>query len=471
MFFKKQKLNDISFDIKEIDHTVEQAIFAFRQSLTVFVDTADSRQMADLYVKSHAKEILDKMSEASMQYSRVVLSLKAQKAELLEKDLDQLVEKLDAGIRQMEDSYTYKQVFVVINPESPRIMQYYYTQLEITSLSAKQNSISDSLPPDFAKRLSLDYVKQYLPDEAVIQKCLEKQPVYSMKQVLKLLCMGDLIGSGSAFDNQNPYDLTVNHFSDNTVLSLAVYDVCKSILKMGTNVRQENEIAACAYDLFINATKYYVGMLYDIGYQPKMYTWVFDGAKDYASVMNDGTVRAGIIGACFRDIYDVIRYTIALSYPTHFDKAGEQGAVFFAVLVWMCLHGADKNEMRDYLYLKADDIICMPNELDKFPEKIFDLLLTPDDISHLSDDESLIKTEYATRSLSQALICFLSAKSYQDCFINTEKFACDKPSVAAMCSCLGGIYYHDEINMNLSDIPKDFISDEEEMILNKLKNL
>lgn len=468
MFFKKQKQNDISFDIKEIDHTVEQTIMAFKQSLTVQVESVDSRQVADRYMKAHAKDIIDKMSEAAMKYSRVVLSLKSQ---LSDCEDHMLTEKLTAGIKQLEDAYA--QVFVVINAESPRTMQYYYTQAEIADLIAVPDVATNNLPSDFARRLSQEYVEQYLPEESVFAKCMTTPPAYSPEDVLKMICFGDFVGQDDTnFDFEKPQDMSGNKFTDNTVLSLAVYDVCKTISRMGVNARFENGIAACAYNLFIAASKYYAGALYDTGYDPKFYSWVFDGVKDYASVMNDGTVRAGVIGAFFYDVHDVIRYTIALSYPTHFDKAGEQGAVFFAVLVWMCLHGANKNELRDYLYLKADDIICTPADLDRFPEKIFDLLLTPDDIGTLSDDVNLIKTTYGTRSLSQALICFLNAKSPQDCLSNTNKFACDRASVSAMSNCFGNIYYRDMLHTDWLEQPlDDSIPYETRWILKKLKSV
>lgn len=338
MFFKKQKTNEVLFDIKEIDHTVEQAVRSFKQNLTVEIESIDSRQVADRYVKVNAKDIIAKMSEASMQYSRVVLSLKTQRSECEDKEM---IKKLDAAITQLENAYV--QVFVIINSESPRTMQYYYTQAEIADLSMKFSLPTNELPSDFAKRLAQEYVEQYLPDEAVFSKCMTTPATYSPEEVLKMICLGDLIGQDDVvFDKEQVCNLHVNHFTDNTVLSLAVYDVCKSIHRMGVDAKFENGIASCAYSLFVATSKYYTGMLYDTGYDPKFYSWVFDGAKAYASVMNDGTVRAGIIGSFFYDVHDVIRYAIALSYPTHFDKAGEQGAVFFAVLVWMCLHGANK---------------------------------------------------------------------------------------------------------------------------------
>lgn len=455
MFSRKKSVSEY-IDITSLNNDVDHALIEFKKEMTEFVPDVVTREDADRYVREHTEVILKRISDASLVYSRKVIGLKKKRNEidsglLSDSDRKAIIAKLDLNIKLLEESYI--QMFQIVNPDSPRSLVHYYTQMEIADLSHSRQPVlpenHDRMPKGLLNRLVDEYIERYLPDESVIKTCTALPSKTTPEKVLQAICVGDYIGqpygnalSGSCFDIENPLDTYVKHdFTDNAVLSFAMYDVCKSIKEIENASVKENGVIIQAYDMFVSSLQYYARMFPDVGYEPRFYSWAVDRTGNCESWSNDGTVRACVIGAFFNDIRDVIRYAVVSAYATHSHKTGEQGAVFAAVCTWLALHGAAKHEIRDYVLLKSDDIVCLPEELDKSPEKIFDLLLLPDDINVLAEENGRTHTLSGVRTLSQALINFLDASNIKECLVNGMKFPCDTATVDAISCGIGSAYF------------------------------
>lgn len=436
MFERFRKREKIGPDLSKLDETVDRVLLDFKKSMTEFVAGVESRADADNYVREHATELLSRISDASLAYGREVMAIKRQKNEILSsydgEELKSVVIRLDSNIRLLEDSYV--QVFQIVNPESPRSMVHYYTQSEITAFCGNHCAVrNDRVMTELDSHLTKEYIEKYYPDDGVLAKCQDAPPKADAGFVVKAIFTGDYIG----FCKASGKDMSVKFAgSGASVLAMATYDVCRSI-----GVRDLD--SGRAYDIFKNALEYYFCLFPEAGYEPEIYM-LFSGQSDDRSLfLSDCMIRTCVIGAYFQELDDVIRYSIIASHVTHNSHVGEQSSVFLAVCVWLALHGAAKHEIRDYLYVKADDIICMPEDLDKSPEKIFDLLLTPEDIANIADESALTRTKSGMKVLSQAMINFLNATNVEDSMANAGKYPCDVQAVMTVSCILTCTYYCD----------------------------
>lgn len=434
MFERFRKREKTGPDLSKLDETVDRVLLDFKKSMTEFVAGIESRADADNYVREHATELLSRISDASLAYGREVVAIKRQKNEILSsydgEMLRSAIVRLDSNIRLLEDSYV--QVFQIVNPESPRSMIHYYTQAEITAFCDNRCvTHDDGIMTELDSHLIKEYIERYYPDDEVLSKCQSILPKADAEFVLKAVFTGDHIGSCNVSGRDMSAKFTGSGAS---VLALAIYDACRSVSNLDFKK---------AYAVFKNALEYYFYLFPEAGYEPETYM-LFSGQSDDRSLfLSDCMIRTCVIGAYFQEFDDVIRYSIIASHVTHNSHAGEQSSVFLAVCVWLALHGAAKHEIRDYLYVKADDIICMPEDLDRSPEKIFDLLLTPEDIANIADESILTRTKSGMKVLSQAMINFLNAMNVEGSMDNARKYPCDVQAVMTVSCVLACVYYCD----------------------------
>jgi ADP-ribosylglycohydrolase len=261
--------------------------------------------------------------------------------------------------------------------------------------------------------------------------------------VLKGICLGDYIGqpyegliSRDYYDPEKPFDIHANVFTDDSIMSLAIYDACKSIKNTEFNSLNSYEIIPRAYAMFVRSMRYYVNMLPNAGYGPRFYTWAVNGAADYDSYANGGAMRSGVIGAFFDNIRDVIKYAIISAYATHKHPSGEKGAVLTAVCVWLAAHGASKDDIKAYVSSQCKDIYVVPNEENMKPEESFDINLTPADLKLRR-----ARVLFGTATVSEAIINFLNSEDYIGCISNAMTYECDADTVAAISGGIAAAYY------------------------------
>lgn len=458
MFFKKKPKGMIP-ELEGVENIVSNALISFKTSMTREVNGMMTRAEADEYVRDHLKEIQDIMSEASLQFSRVVLMLKQRRGVIEQSEGEpydsgrkQALDIIDRCIKRLEDAYV--QVYHLVDAESPRSSSHYYTLSELANMKKQTlvvpNTTADPLavPADLMKRLTDDYIKQYMPSEELVAMCKKTPPHVGPEVILKGICLGDYVGSAfevtsnyEEYDPDWPYDLYRNRFTDDSVMAIAIYDAMTSIKKMEKDTVQEEKRIRHALSMFTASMRYYAKMYPLIGYGPMFYNWAVNDSWKYESWGNGGAMRSGTIGAFCNKIEDAIKYAIVSAYPTHSHKVGEQGAVATAVCVWLANHGATKPEIKKYVFDVCDDVILGPDDMIGHPEKIFDLELTPEELVSMAADHEGIHTLSGMTTLSQALINFFDSRSTITCVDNAMKYPCDSDTVAAISGGIATAYY------------------------------
>jgi len=177
----------------------------------------------------------------------------------------------------------------------------------------------------------------------------------------------------------------------------------------------------------------------------------------YGSCGSGAAVRAGIIGAMHEDIDVVMTLARASAMPTHNHPAGVRGAMVTAVLVWMALHGADKQEMEHYLLWNYPNSFRDPEGLcvQAVPEGMKDELCPSDIHGGTSLRELVLYGEHnethgkiCQYTVPEAVINFLYSNSLESCLKNAEKYPCDREPVKAVSAQIAAVWYR--VNRKIS---------------------
>ena len=182
-----------------------------------------------------------------------------------------------------------------------------------------------------------------------------------------------------------------------------------------------------------------------------------ESARPYGSCGSGSAVRAGIIGAMHEDIDVVMTLARASAMPTHNHPAGVRGAMVTAVLVWMALHGADKQEMEHYLLWNYPNSFRDPEGLcvQTMPEGMKDELCPLDIHGGTSLRELVLYGEHnetygkiCQYTVPEAVINFLYSNSLESCLKNAEKYSCDREPVKAVSAQIAAVWYR--VNRKIS---------------------
>lgn len=172
-----------------------------------------------------------------------------------------------------------------------------------------------------------------------------------------------------------------------------------------------------------------------------------EASRPYGSCGSGAAVRAGIIGAMHEDIDVVMTLARASAMPTHNHPAGIRGAMVTSVLVWMALHGADKQEMEHYLLWNYPNTY-QGTSGDDLPEGMKDELCPLDIHGGTSLNELILYGErketygkICQYTVPEAVINFLYSDSMESCLKNAEKYPCDAVSVKAISAQIAVAWY------------------------------
>ena len=162
--------------------------------------------------------------------------------------------------------------------------------------------------------------------------------------------IGDVVGSRFEFNNYKKKDFDLFHYNcsytDDTIMSIAIYDACRLIKKEGYEVYEQAE------QFFINSMQTW-GRNYPNpkgGYGNSFYYWLFnDNPKPYNSFGNGAAMRVSAVGWMFDTLEEVEKYAKWSAKPTHNHPEGIKGAQAIASSVFLCKEGKTKMEIKDYI--------------------------------------------------------------------------------------------------------------------------
>lgn len=222
--------------------------------------------------------------------------------------------------------------------------------------------------------------------------------------------IGDIAGSKYEFHNIKTKDFTLLeddcYFTDDTVMTCAVAESLLS--SRGDNI--------------IKKLKKYGQNFPNCGFGGNFFFWVLsDYDKPYNSCGNGSAMRVSPVGWVAKDENEVKILSRKITAITHNHPEGIKGAEVVAMCVFKALHGASKEQLREYI-------------ISQYPE-----------VARL-DYEELRKTyfhgkEICQLTVPQALYCFLISKDFEDCLKTTISIGGDCDTTSAISGAVAEAYY------------------------------
>ncbi len=259
--------------------------------------------------------------------------------------------------------------------------------------------------------------------------------------ILQGICLGDIFGMlyegwGLSADEDpdtiNPFEKKGSTFTDDTVMSIAVYEATKNALQ---NPEWSDGAIIEEYTKTIRkwARKYP-----DAGYGTKFYDWAVLLIDDerYKSYGDGGAMRAGVIGALCDTYEDTVRYAVLSAMPSHSHPEGIKGAVVTAVSVWLALNGYTKDDILKYALRFYPDGY---RQIEKIQIREY---ITPDitlkELIDMSPDTASVVSQVA---VPEAIANFMHSDDFEGCLRNSLRYRCDADTVGAISGGIAAAYY------------------------------
>ncbi len=226
--------------------------------------------------------------------------------------------------------------------------------------------------------------------------------------------IGDIVGSTHEFvDRVNskefelfPYGST---FTDDTVLTMAVYDSLKNHIPLEKS--------------FMKWVEKYPNR----GYGGMFFGWVLSKKKEpYDSKGNGSAMRVSPVGWLYDTEEDVLREAKRVSEITHNHIEGIESAQAVAMCIYLSRKKRSKEEIREYIK-------------DRFK---YDLSRTVEQVR-----DTYEYSELAINTVPQSIICFLDSNSFEDSIRNAVYLGGDADTLACITGSISEAYYGLDIKL------------------------
>lgn len=219
--------------------------------------------------------------------------------------------------------------------------------------------------------------------------------------------IGDIVGSRFEFNNINTKNFRLlnnkSHYTDDTIMTLAVAD---SLL--------HNK------DLHNTMIEYYRKYPYN-GYGGHFLYWLNSiKPEPYYSCGNGSAMRISSVAWLAKSEEEVKQLSRQVTEITHNHPEGLKGAEVTAMCIYKALHGATKQEIRDYV---TREYPIIKNFKYKNLKKYYGF------------------TELCQYTVPQAIYCFLISHSFIDCLRTTISIGGDCDTTAAISCAIAEAYY------------------------------
>lgn len=220
--------------------------------------------------------------------------------------------------------------------------------------------------------------------------------------------IGDIIGSTYEFSNKVtskefelfPYGST---FTDDTVLTIAVYDSIKNNIPLEQSFMKWIE-------------KYpnrgYGGMFFELILSKKK--------EPYGSKGNGSAMRVSSVGWLYDTEEDVLREAKRVSEITHNHIEGIETAQAVAMCIYLARNKKSKEEIREYIEKKFK----------------YDLSRSYEEVR-----KDYVRSELGIDTVPQSIICFLDSNSLEDSIRNAIYLNGDADTLAAITGSISEAYY------------------------------
>ena len=247
--------------------------------------------------------------------------------------------------------------------------------------------------------------------------------------------VGDIIGSHFEFNNTKSKDFTFfnddTRFTDDSVLTLAISKYFLTFLKE-TNKDELIKIVKETAQKYVNA-----------GYGPSFLRWINSNSSlPYNSYGNGAAMRVSPVAYVSNSLEETIKLSDFVTSITHNHEEGLKGARCIATSIYLLLHGATKNEVKEYV-----------------EKNYYQLNFAYQDLVQNYKFEISCQ-----KSVPQAIYIFLISKNYIDALRNAISIGGDSDTISDMVLVLSEAYYLNknnkegyQITNSLSKIEKDEI--------------
>lgn len=238
--------------------------------------------------------------------------------------------------------------------------------------------------------------------------------------------IGDIIGSVFEFNNNKNKDFILfsenSHATDDTIMTLAVYDIIKS-----GYINNKNKI--------IEKFKQWGRLYPNVGYGKRFYNFIMsDETEPYNSYGNGSAMRVSACGVLGKTEEEVKKYAYNVTCVTHSHPDALLGAEIVSMCVFYAKNRKSKEFIKEYVS-KYYNLEYDYNEL----------------VKNYSFDVS------CKGSVPVAIYCFLISNSFIDCVRTTVSVGGDTDTLCAISCSIAYFYYKEDydylINEALKRIP------------------
>ena len=256
--------------------------------------------------------------------------------------------------------------------------------------------------------------------------------------------LGDIIGSPYEFDQNNikttDFELFSerSEFTDDSIMTLAV---AEALMNCGIDADEETMKKA-----LVDAMKKYGSRYPFAGYGVNFSMWIAqEDPKPYNSFGNGSAMRVSAVPwLCQEDMAKMLRIAAATAAVSHNHPEGIKGAQATAAVIFMAIHGASKQAIRDTV------------------SKVFgyDLSKTCDEIR-----PDYHHVESCQETVPQAIIAFLEGDSFEEVIRLSVSLGGDSDTLTCIAGSMAEAFYG--VPENLRREARDRLSDDLRAVLDR----
>ena len=228
--------------------------------------------------------------------------------------------------------------------------------------------------------------------------------------------IGDIVGSRFEYKNIKNKDFVFfhssSHFTDDTVLTIAIADALLSIPHPTIN---ENEHSF----LFASKLKSWSKRYWKVGYGQRFFRWMLsEDMSPYSSFGNGAAMRVSPVAWYAKTLDETERLARISAQVSHNHPEGIKGAQAIAGMIYLARNKA-----------------CI-SELKAYAEQYYELGFTLDEIRPV-----YCHNESAPKSIPQAIVAFLESTGFEDAIRNAISIGGDSDTIAAITGSIAEAYY------------------------------
>ena len=255
--------------------------------------------------------------------------------------------------------------------------------------------------------------------------------------------IGDIVGSlfefgenkETAHSKKYPFISKYSHYTDDTVMTLAIADALMTAMpQKGLEI---SEFENCV----IKSMRCFGEKYPDAGYGMKFYDWLFSEQEPvpYNSYGNGSAMRVSPVAWAFDNLEDVEKFAAASARVTHNHTEGIKGAQATAAAIFLARTGKSKSEIKSYICEKYH----------------YDLTRTLDEIR-----PGYEHIEICQKTVPEAITAFLEGENFEDVVRSAVSLSGDTDTLAAIAGSIAEGFYGIPDEITEMALPKldDFLS-------------